>query len=241
MHFTGLLAGLHEFPTAPNVPVTTKPDAQAAIGHSILSVLLASPPSAPQAAVPPRGSVRSSKTAVESDGAPRAPRRPRPKPSAASVDQNDNEDPHTDDELRMVKVVPAGDVLHVFSHIKKTYRIQWVVLEGGDDEPPQLVPDPDLAALDDAAAHSARNTTKPKPSSQKKKVKKGASVKPRDSGAPTTQWVQLDAVADAKYVLLCALSSLHPNTDGANGERASLHVDGPLQPGRHGIVSARVS
>ncbi|KAI9508095.1 DNA glycosylase [Russula earlei] len=40
--------------------------------------------------------------------------------------------------LRVVKIERAGDVLHVFSHIRKTYRIQWVVLEGGAAGPPEL-------------------------------------------------------------------------------------------------------
>jgi A/G-specific adenine glycosylase len=39
---------------------------------------------------------------------------------------------------RLVKIQRAGDVLHVFSHIRKTYRVQWVVLEGGDASPPKL-------------------------------------------------------------------------------------------------------
>ena len=39
---------------------------------------------------------------------------------------------------RLVKVERAGDVLHVFSHIRKTYRVQWVVLEGGGASPPEL-------------------------------------------------------------------------------------------------------
>lgn len=41
---------------------------------------------------------------------------------------------------RLVKIERAGDVLHVFSHIRKTYRVQWVVLEGGGGgaSPPEL-------------------------------------------------------------------------------------------------------
>ncbi|EMD34775.1 hypothetical protein CERSUDRAFT_125329 [Gelatoporia subvermispora B] len=42
------------------------------------------------------------------------------------------------DGLRIAKVAPAGDVLHIFSHIRKTYRVQWVLLEGGD-APPALI------------------------------------------------------------------------------------------------------
>ncbi|KZT28096.1 DNA glycosylase [Neolentinus lepideus HHB14362 ss-1] len=41
--------------------------------------------------------------------------------------------------LQIVQVRPAGDVLHVFSHIRKTYRVNWVVLEGGS-KPPELMP-----------------------------------------------------------------------------------------------------
>jgi hypothetical protein len=39
--------------------------------------------------------------------------------------------------LRIKEINPVGDVVHVFSHIKKTYRTQWVILEGGE-HPPSL-------------------------------------------------------------------------------------------------------
>ena len=42
------------------------------------------------------------------------------------------------DVPRLVKIERAGDVLHVFSHIRKTYRVQWVVLESGSSNPPEL-------------------------------------------------------------------------------------------------------
>lgn len=38
---------------------------------------------------------------------------------------------------RITKIIPAGDVRHVFSHIKKTYRVQWVLVIGGNS-PPEL-------------------------------------------------------------------------------------------------------
>lgn len=38
---------------------------------------------------------------------------------------------------RVKDIVPAGDVVHIFSHVKKTYRVQWVILEGGQG-PPEL-------------------------------------------------------------------------------------------------------
>ncbi|PCH44877.1 DNA glycosylase [Wolfiporia cocos MD-104 SS10] len=103
----GLLAGLHEFPTAPCVPVTTSSAAQIEIAHTVLSDFLASAP----------------------------------KPYArTSGHQRDGE--HSDAELapalRIVKIAPAGDVAHVFSHIRKTYRVQWVLLEGGGHDPPAV-------------------------------------------------------------------------------------------------------
>lgn len=39
------------------------------------------------------------------------------------------------------KIKPIGDVMHVFSHIKKTYRVQGVVLEGGESPPMLTVPE----------------------------------------------------------------------------------------------------
>ncbi|KZT70461.1 DNA glycosylase [Daedalea quercina L-15889] len=104
----GLLAGLHEFPTAPNVPVTTTSAELIEIPHMLLSGILTVPP--PQYAA--RTSAHQTKKA----------------PSGS-------EDSST---LRIVKIAPAGDVIHIFSHIKKTYRIQWVVLEGGGADPPCL-------------------------------------------------------------------------------------------------------
>jgi A/G-specific adenine glycosylase len=47
---------------------------------------------------------------------------------------------------RLVKIERAGDVLHVFSHIRKTYRVQWVVLEGGGADPPELAKRSSLAS-----------------------------------------------------------------------------------------------
>lgn len=37
----------------------------------------------------------------------------------------------------MVRVAVVGDVLHIFSHIKKSYRVVWIVMTGGD-RPPEL-------------------------------------------------------------------------------------------------------
>ncbi|KAK0208996.1 DNA glycosylase [Desarmillaria ectypa] len=46
----------------------------------------------------------------------------------------------TDASCRIVKIQTAGDVSHVFSHIRKTYRVQWVITEGGDEPPETAMP-----------------------------------------------------------------------------------------------------
>ncbi|KAK0199093.1 DNA glycosylase [Armillaria mellea] len=46
----------------------------------------------------------------------------------------------SDASCLVVKIQPAGDVVHVFSHIRKTYRVQWVIIEGGDGPPKTAIP-----------------------------------------------------------------------------------------------------
>ncbi|KAJ7207083.1 DNA glycosylase [Mycena pura] len=119
----GLLAGLDEFPTTPNVGVSLAPARLAKIPQQILSTLL-----------------------------------------HASIRLGDA------DILQITKVQPAGDVVHVFSHIKKTYRVQWVLLEG-TPEPPRL------ASPRDAG-------------------KETGWCRSRTAGAvPSSEWVPLEAVA----------------------------------------------
>ncbi|OSD08754.1 DNA glycosylase [Trametes coccinea BRFM310] len=166
----GLLAGLHEFPTAANVPVTSSSSAHIQIADSLLSALLVSPPSArsfPATTLHGQTARRStSQQHTSGDPSPGSP--------------------------RVAKIVPAGDVLHVFSHIRKTYRVQWVVLEGGSsDAPPALVQKPDLAAFGAAMP----KTSKGKPPGKKRvKASDEAHGTP---GAPVTQWVRMEDVAEA--------------------------------------------
>jgi len=39
------------------------------------------------------------------------------------------------DALHVTSFVEAGDVLHIFSHIRKIYRIVWITLQGGTQFP----------------------------------------------------------------------------------------------------------
>ncbi|KAN0081181.1 DNA glycosylase [Tylopilus felleus] len=108
----GLLAGLHEFPTVPNILGASATAAKVAdIPNGLLKDLLVEPP--------PRlySGSKSQDLATLGSG-----------------------DDSTEGAIRIVHVKPAGEVVHVFSHIRKMYRVQWVLLKGGGDEPPQLRP-----------------------------------------------------------------------------------------------------
>ncbi|KAI0634857.1 DNA glycosylase [Trametes polyzona] len=161
----GLLAGLHEFPTAPNVPVTSSTSAHIEIADSLLTALLVSPPPAPSSATP-------------SDG--QAARRANPPSSTRSPGP-----------LRVAKIVPAGDVLHIFSHIRKTYRVQWVVLEGGSsDDPPALVQELDFAAFGAALPKTSKGKARGKSRTRPPETPAGAA-------RTVAQWVREGAVADS--------------------------------------------
>ncbi|KAJ7512080.1 hypothetical protein B0H11DRAFT_1699307 [Mycena galericulata] len=134
----GLLAGLDEFPTSPNVAASTSTARQLKIPEEILSTLLH--------------------------------RDVHLQPGSTGVANH---------SLRISKVQPAGDVVHVFSHIKKTYRVQWVILEG-TSEPPRLAEANELPA----------KTTSAKPAGKGK----GKSKKPTN-GVLCSTWVPLNEVA----------------------------------------------
>lgn len=41
-------------------------------------------------------------------------------------------------EQSVSKIIHIGDIVHVFSHIRKTYRVQWVTVKGGL-APPKVI------------------------------------------------------------------------------------------------------
>ncbi|KAJ7039781.1 DNA glycosylase [Mycena alexandri] len=84
----------------------------------------------------------------------------------------------SDPSLRITKVHPVGDVVHVFSHIKKTYRVQWVLLDGTVD----------LPRLHDSAQTDS-SIAKPKGKVKVQKTDEGPEV------VPYPRWVPLDEVA----------------------------------------------
>ncbi|KAG5643070.1 hypothetical protein DXG03_001598 [Asterophora parasitica] len=60
-----------------------------------------------------------------------------PSMSIAPYDAKNRRKP-SHDVIEIASIQPVRDVVHIFSHIKKTYRPQWVVLQGGGDAPPAL-------------------------------------------------------------------------------------------------------
>ena len=106
-----------------------------------------------------------------------------------------------DGDLQLVQMKPAGDVLHIFSHIRKTYRIQWILLEGNNDdsevqdieEPPSL----NLEYAPPSAKQSKGAAIKPK---KPKKASAKDAVKKKAGSSPCLRWVKYEDVQDAKYV-----------------------------------------
>ncbi|TFK41618.1 hypothetical protein BDQ12DRAFT_710665 [Crucibulum laeve] len=88
-------------------------------------------------------------------------------------------------DVRMVQISPIGDIIHIFSHIKKTYRVQKLILEGGE-KPPQL----ELKSI----SSTTKKTMPPK--SKKVPRRKSKTVEAQDV-API--WLPLNGVSDAKF------------------------------------------
>lgn len=94
--------------------------------------------------------------------------------------------------MRIVHVKPAGDVVHVFSHIRKTYRVQWVLLKGGGNEPPRLQRRSGSSATEKAKAVRKGKHRKRPETSEDSEVESAT--------ISDVQWVPLDRVEHAKYV-----------------------------------------
>ncbi|KAG2074761.1 DNA glycosylase [Suillus decipiens] len=153
----GLLAGLHEFPTLPNLSgAQASTSNMAEIPYKLLQELLVHPPSSHNDKGPLKLSSSNSSCNVS----------------------------------KVIQITPAGDVVHVFSHIKKTYRVQWVLLEG--DEIPQLRP----AISPEQGSKENSNCTKNLKGKQKRSEVSEVDVYtiPQTLSA---QWVQITQVEDA--------------------------------------------
>lgn len=169
----GLLAGLDEFPTLANVSTSISAGEVSKVPYTLLSAMLhetIQPYEGSANPVPKRNRIRNADVEKTVDAA--------------------------DTGYRIKTIQPAGEVVHVFSHIKKTYKAQWVLLEGGD-VPPVL------------SARCYLPPTKDKKKSGPRGKKKGGRKKddyfssaedvPEES-VVNAVWTPLDRVADAKYV-----------------------------------------
>ncbi|KAI6148321.1 DNA glycosylase [Pisolithus tinctorius] len=90
--------------------------------------------------------------------------------------------------LRVAMIKPVGDVVHVFSHIKKTYRTQWVILEGGGDKPPELQNESRLSTVPTREMIEGNGKDKRRKVSR---TSKGGNTN------TTPQWVPLEEVESA--------------------------------------------
>lgn len=100
--------------------------------------------------------------------------------------------------LQVMDLQPAGEVLHIFSHIRKTYCLRWVILEGGS-EPPALRATPVASTARHGKKHSAKTAKK----SVKGRRKRGTSEGEDEEAdivecAVSARWVPIDEVRDAK-------------------------------------------
>ncbi|KAI0084713.1 DNA glycosylase [Irpex rosettiformis] len=175
----GLLAGLHEFPTESSVSKTLSATAMQEIPRRLLSDLLM---------VPPR------------------PCRLTSKKTRNAQDHLDTAFSKAEDPLRIASIKSAGDITHIFSHIRKTYRIQWVVLEGGGDDPPSLTSRPSDF---DIGGGTLRKSQKKKATTSRRQRAEAASPSPPDSqsveppeggraqNSTTARWLLMKDVPEA--------------------------------------------
>jgi len=88
-------------------------------------------------------------------------------------------------EQSVSKIIPIGDVLHVFSHIRKTYRVQWVIMKGGL-APPKV--------LSNEISDELERPLGKEPTKGKRKTKKSTISTQRSQNGAV--WIPLNEVAE---------------------------------------------
>lgn len=125
--------------------------------------------------------------------------------SLAEADIVAPSDPFDPVTSKIVQITPAGDVVHVFSHIRKTYRVQWVILEGGKSTPPEL----EKCLRTPEEKSSKKNSRKPKATTKSSSRKESVASRPDDAQeekgvddekSAMAMWVPLEDVEGSKYV-----------------------------------------
>lgn len=174
---------MHEFPTLANVSGTA---ASASAQAKVPNTLLNDLLKSPPAAYTPSNFFA-----------------PKAKPENSKIDS----------VLKIKKIKPVGDVIHIFSHIKKTYRVQWVVLEGGGVEPPELVP----SVVQQPAKKSTKGKQKTSRKSNRSDCEDEGDVDELGSLPVTAKWTPHADVTDTKYVML-----QHVHIDATNSFTYSI-------------------
>lgn len=106
-----------------------------------------------------------------------------------------------EDGIRIVQMKPAGDVLHIFSHIRKTYRIQWVLLEGNSDNSAvKDLEEPPTLNLDYVPPSTKQNRSAATKTKKPKKAGTQDVCREKVASNPCLRWVKYEDVQDAKYV-----------------------------------------
>ena len=100
-------------------------------------------------------------------------------PTAQELPESEHE---ISEKPEIIRIHPVGDVLHIFSHIRKTYRVQLIILEGGDKPPVTLSLEEDFA-----------NKIK-----KGKRTAKAALPRNQVDNKGTVIWVPLDKVMETK-------------------------------------------
>ncbi|KAH7883172.1 DNA glycosylase [Phlebopus sp. FC_14] len=160
----GLLAGLQEFPTIPNITgssATTTGFADTL--NALLENLLLHPPPSFHQKLPE---------------------------SRESVSRG-----NTYGSLCVARIERAGDVVHVFSHIKKTYRVQWVVLKGGGEQPPELRNELTSTTVSTGGKNGDKRRRRKRLCDSEGTAARGSGSRPSNSLAH--RWVPLDEVGNA--------------------------------------------
>lgn len=196
----GLLGGLQEFPTLPDVK-TPSATAEQIAENALASVhdLLIDPV---LPLVAPLTKLSRKKAAGAADG-------------RVCKDIHVGGDTHSSlpiAPLRITHLQPAGEVLHIFSHIRKTYCVRWVVVQGGV-APPTLRAQPVLRAP--TKGKGTKGASRSKPAKGKGKARRKGDGGEDDAEEADVvecvlagRWVRLDEVRGAKYVsLLVVLTS----------------------------------
>jgi A/G-specific adenine glycosylase len=104
------------------------------------------------------------------------------------------------DQVAISTIRPASDVIHVFSHIRKTYKPQWVVIEG-TGYPPSLSTSP----ANVTPARKGRKSVAPKETSVQ--LQQGTDLVDDTNRTDDAIWVPLHQVMQTKYVPLFSWSN----------------------------------